>query len=61
MEKQDTIQLNITISKEDHDLLVILAAERNIHDPNAGSTKGGIGREILSEYLENVREERQKS
>jgi len=58
MEKLKTIQLNVTISREDHDLLVKLAAERNLKDPSAGATKGGIGREILMEYLENVRKER---
>jgi len=58
MQKQDSVQINITISKEDHDLMVKLAAERNLNDPDSGSTKGGIGREIISEYLKIVRNDR---
>jgi hypothetical protein len=61
MQKQDSIQINITISKEDHDLRVKLAAERNLNDPDSGSTKGGIGREIISGCLEKVREERRQN
>jgi hypothetical protein len=61
MQQQESVQINITISKEDHDLMVKLAAERNLNDPNSGATKGGIGREIISGYLETVREERIKN
>ena len=56
MQTNRTIQFMVTIPKQDRDLLVKMAAKRNLHDPDSHATAAGIGREILSAYLEEYRQ-----
>ena len=52
--QQANVQLNISIPRAYHDLLVTLAARKNLENPRANSTKGGLAKEILCEHLNEI-------
>ena len=59
MQTQKNVQFMLTIAKEDKDLLIKLAAQKNLQNPDARATAAGIGREILCSYLDSLRESRE--
>lgn len=59
MQTQKNVQFMLTIPKANKDLLVKLAAETNLENPDARATAAGIGRRILCTHLDSLRESRQ--
>ncbi len=55
--EQDNVQLNITVPRAYHDLLVRMAARKNLENPRSTSTKGGIAKDILCAHLEELMKE----
>ena len=49
----------LTIAKEDKDLLIKLAAQKNLQNPDARATAAGLGKQILCSHLDSLRESRQ--
>jgi hypothetical protein len=54
MKEDPSIQINITLPRDLHNHLVKMAALRNLEDPGAGATKGGLAREMLCKALREL-------
>ena len=52
--QQANVQLNISVPRAYHDLLVRMAARKNLENPRANATKGGLAKEILCEHLDGI-------
>lgn len=59
MQTQKNVQFMLTIPKADKDLLIKLAAQKNLQNPDARATAAGLGKEILCSYLASLRESQQ--
>ena len=57
MDQASNVQLNVLVPRIYHDLLVRMAARRNLADPQARATKGSLAREFLCASLSELVEE----
>jgi hypothetical protein len=61
MQTQKRVQFMLTIPKADKDVLIKLAAQKNLQNPDARATAAGIGREIVCSYLDSLRDSHQNN
>ena len=55
--QQANVQLNISVPRAYHDLLVTLAARKNLENPRANATKGSLARDFLCAHLKRMEEQ----
>jgi hypothetical protein len=58
MQEVSNVQFTLVLPKMVRDMLRTLAAEKNIRNPDQSSTASSVGREILCDYLETLKQKR---
>jgi hypothetical protein len=55
MSTEGKVSLTISVDKEYRDRLRTMAAQQNLHDPNQLTSASTLAREIICDYIDNLK------